>query len=131
MSVDIRKLLLTTVEMNASDLHIVTGEPPVVRVRGEIRRLNMPALPKSCRLLDQSSQIPRAQFAEELSVDFSFSLQKSALSCQHFHASQRSQYSPSDSSNCSDLRRSKRPPVLNDRRISKRSCPRCSSHGIW
>ena len=47
MAVDIRQLLMTTVEMNASDLHIVTGEPPVVRVRGEIRRLNQPALSRS------------------------------------------------------------------------------------
>ena len=47
MAVDIRQLLITTVEMNASDLHIVTGEPPVVRVRGEIRRLNQPVLSRS------------------------------------------------------------------------------------
>ena len=81
MSVDIRKLLLTTVEMNASDLHIVTGEPPVVRVRGEIRRLNMPVLSRSeARLLADSilTDRLRAQFAEELSVDFSFSLQGKA-----------------------------------------------------
>ena len=41
--------------MNASDLHIVTGEPPVVRVKGEIRRLNQPALSRSeTRLLADS-----------------------------------------------------------------------------
>ena len=81
MAVDIRKLLVTTVEMNASDLHIVTGEPPVVRVRGEIRRLNMPALSRSeARLMADSilTDRLRAQFAEELSVDFSFSLQGKA-----------------------------------------------------
>ena len=76
MSVDIRKLLLTTVEMNASDLHIVTGEPPVVRVRGEIRRLNMPALSRSLRLLPglNPSQI-----------DSGPNLQKNSLSTSPFH----------------------------------------------
>ena len=75
MAIDIRELLVTTVEMNASDLHIVTGEPPVVRIRGEIRRLNKPALTRSeARQLADSilTDRLRAQFAEELSVDFSF-----------------------------------------------------------
>ena len=81
MAIDIRQLLLTTVEMNASDLHIVTGEPPVLRVKGEIRRLNQPALSRSeARLLADSilTDRLRAQFAEELSVDFSFALEGKA-----------------------------------------------------
>jgi len=81
MAVDIRQLLITTVEMNASDLHIVTGEPPIVRVRGEIRRLNQPILSRSeARQVADSilTDRLRAQFAEELSVDFSFALEGKA-----------------------------------------------------
>ena len=91
------QLLLTTVEMNASDLHIVTGEPPVVRVKGEIRRLNQPALSRSeARLLADSilTDRLRAQFAEELSVDSPFLGRQSTISCQHFYAIERCKHCP-------------------------------------
>ena len=81
MSVDIRQLLLTAVEMNASDVHIVAGEPPVLRVQGEIRRLNQsPLLRHETRQLADAilTDRLRAKFAEELSVDFSFALENKA-----------------------------------------------------
>ena len=81
MSVDIRKLLVTAVDMNASDLHIVSGEPPVLRVRGEIQRLPGPALSRiEVRQLADAilTDRLRAKFAEELSVDFSFALESKA-----------------------------------------------------
>ena len=35
----IDELLEHMVEANASDLHVTTGAPPVIRVRGEVQRL--------------------------------------------------------------------------------------------
>ncbi len=41
---DINSLITTTREMGGSDLHLVVGDPPAVRVDGKIRRLDMPPL---------------------------------------------------------------------------------------
>ena len=38
------ELLKTTVEMDASDLHLTTNTPPQVRVNGKLQRLPMPEL---------------------------------------------------------------------------------------
>ena len=40
MEVSLRGLLAKTVELNASDLHICSGEIPSLRIQGEIQRLN-------------------------------------------------------------------------------------------
>ncbi|VAX04422.1 Twitching motility protein PilT, partial [hydrothermal vent metagenome] len=39
---DISELLAFSVKNNASDLHLSAGEPPMIRVDGEIRRINVP-----------------------------------------------------------------------------------------
>ena len=41
---DITELLAFSVKNNASDLHLSAGLPPIIRVDGEMRRLNVPAL---------------------------------------------------------------------------------------
>ena len=41
---DIAQLLAFSVKNGASDLHISAGLPPMVRVDGDIRRINLPAL---------------------------------------------------------------------------------------
>ncbi|MCA9316898.1 MAG: type IV pilus twitching motility protein PilT [Planctomycetes bacterium] len=41
---DIHKLFDTIVEQNASDLHITVGRPPVLRMKGRLRNLQIPAL---------------------------------------------------------------------------------------
>ena len=41
---DISELLAFSVKNNASDLHLSAGMPPMIRVHGEIRRINLPAL---------------------------------------------------------------------------------------
>ena len=47
MRSNLRELLLTTVEKGASDLHIIAGEVPSIRLQGEIRRLNLNPLSNS------------------------------------------------------------------------------------
>lgn len=44
MKVDLDKLLETVVETRGSDLHIAVGRPPVVRLHGRLRSLNLPNL---------------------------------------------------------------------------------------
>ncbi|WP_050479968.1 type IV pilus twitching motility protein PilT [Herbaspirillum rhizosphaerae] len=41
---DIPDLLAFSVKNHASDLHLSTGLPPMLRIRGDIRRINLPAL---------------------------------------------------------------------------------------
>ena len=41
---DITELLAFAVKSHASDLHLCSGLPPMIRVHGEIRRLQRPAL---------------------------------------------------------------------------------------
>ena len=41
---DIAQLLAFAVKNNASDLHLSSGLPPMIRVDGDIRRLTLPAL---------------------------------------------------------------------------------------
>jgi Tfp pilus assembly pilus retraction ATPase PilT len=44
MPVDIAQLLAFAVKNNASDLHLSAGVPPMIRVDGDMKRVNMPAL---------------------------------------------------------------------------------------
>ena len=44
MEIDFADVLTQTVELNASDLHMTVGSPPMVRVRGELQRLDYPQL---------------------------------------------------------------------------------------
>ena len=42
--VDISELLAFAVKNKASDLHLSAGLPPMIRVHGDVRRINLPAL---------------------------------------------------------------------------------------
>ncbi len=44
---DITELLAFSAKQNASDLHLSAGLPPMIRVDGDIRRLNVPAMENS------------------------------------------------------------------------------------
>jgi twitching motility protein PilT len=49
MAVDIAQLLAFAVKNKASDLHLSAGVPPMIRVDGDVKRINMPALvPQGC-----------------------------------------------------------------------------------
>jgi len=65
------------VEKGASDLHITTGSPPQVRVRGDLYPLDEPALtPPDTRQLLYSllTEAQKHKFEEDLELDFSFGL---------------------------------------------------------
>lgn len=72
---DITELLAFSAKQNASDLHLSAGLPPMIRVDGDIRRLNVAALEdREIRTLvyDIMGDIQRRDFEESLETDFSF-----------------------------------------------------------
>jgi twitching motility protein PilT len=73
----IPQLLRFAVAQRASDLHLSAGEPPLVRVHGEIHRVDVPPLSReeAHRLIfDVMSDAHRRTFQERLEVDFAFAL---------------------------------------------------------
>jgi twitching motility protein PilT len=71
------ELLKTTVELGASDLHLSIDSPPQVRVHGELRRLELPALtPTESKTLSYSvlTDAQKKRFEETLELDFSFGI---------------------------------------------------------
>ena len=74
---DIAELLAFSVKNKASDLHLSAGLPPMIRVDGDVRRINIPALDhKSVHALvyDIMSDKQRRDFEELLETDFSFEI---------------------------------------------------------
>ncbi|WP_355661972.1 type IV pilus twitching motility protein PilT [Halomonas salifodinae] len=72
---DITELLAFSAKQNASDLHLSSGLPPMIRVDGDIRRLNVPAMEdREVRKLvyDILNDRQRRDFEEHLETDFSF-----------------------------------------------------------
>lgn len=72
---DITELLAFSVNSGASDLHVSSGLPPMIRVDGELRRLDMPALDKKgvqALLYDVMSDTQRKNYEEFWETDFSF-----------------------------------------------------------
>ena len=75
---DITELLAFGVKNNASDLHLSAGLPPMIRVDGDIRRINVPPLEhKTVHSLvyDIMNDKQRKDFEEFLETDFSFEIQ--------------------------------------------------------
>lgn len=74
---DITELLAFSVKNRASDLHISAGLPPMIRVDGEIRRINVPALEHKevhSLLYDIMNDKQRKDYEEFLETDFSFEI---------------------------------------------------------
>ena len=77
MEFDFADILLETIRLDASDLHISVGAPPVVRVRGELKRLEYPPMtPQHSREIVYSilSNDQRKRLETDLQVDFSYSV---------------------------------------------------------
>ncbi len=75
---DIRQLLAFSVKNQASDLHLSAGLPPLMRVHGEVRRLDAEPLdhPQVLGMLhDIMSDSQRRRYQEQLEVDFSFEVE--------------------------------------------------------
>jgi len=74
---DITELLAFSVKHNASDLHLSAGVPPMIRVDGEVRKVNIPALEHKevhSLIYDIMNDKQRKDFEEELEIDFSFEI---------------------------------------------------------
>lgn len=72
---DITELLAFSAKQNASDLHLSAGLPPIIRVDGDIRRLNVPAIDNNdVRKLIYAimNDRQRRDYEEHLEIDFSF-----------------------------------------------------------
>ncbi len=72
---DITELLAFSAKNNASDLHLSAGLPPMIRVDGDIRRINVPPLEHSDvhdMVYDIMNDKQRKDFEEFLETDFSF-----------------------------------------------------------
>jgi twitching motility protein PilT len=75
MLMDITELLAFSAKNKASDLHISAGEPPMIRVDGDVKRINLPALEHKdvhSMIYDIMNDKQRKDFEEFLEADFSF-----------------------------------------------------------
>lgn len=74
---DITELLAFAVKNKASDLHMSAGLPPMIRVHGDIRRINLPPMEHKdvhAMVYDIMNDSQRKQFEDELECDFSFEI---------------------------------------------------------
>jgi twitching motility protein PilT len=74
---DISELLAFSVKNKASDLHLSAGLPPMIRVHGDVRRINLPAMEHKdvhSMIYDIMNDGQRKQYEEMLECDFSFAI---------------------------------------------------------
>jgi twitching motility protein PilT len=74
---DITELLTFIVKNKASDLHLSSGLPPMIRVNGDIRRINLPAMEHKdvhAMIYDIMNDGQRKVYEENLECDFSFAV---------------------------------------------------------
>jgi twitching motility protein PilT len=75
--VDISDLLAFSVKNKASDLHLSAGLPPMIRVHGDVRKINVPAMEHSevhDMVYDIMNDGQRKVYEETLECDFSFEI---------------------------------------------------------
>jgi twitching motility protein PilT len=74
---DLTELLAFVVKNKASDLHLSSGLPPMVRVHGDVKRINVPALEHKDvhgMIYDIMNDGQRKFYEENLECDFSFAV---------------------------------------------------------
>ncbi|HWX02584.1 type IV pilus twitching motility protein PilT [Collimonas sp.] len=74
---DISELLAFSVKNKASDLHLSAGLPPMIRVHGDVRRINLPPLEHKdvhSMIYDIMNDGQRKAYEEHLECDFSFEI---------------------------------------------------------
>jgi twitching motility protein PilT len=72
---DITELLAFGVKNKASDLHLSAGLPPMIRVHGDIRRINLPPMDHKevqAMMYDIMNDQQRKHYEENKELDFSF-----------------------------------------------------------
>ncbi len=70
---DISEILKFSTEQGASDLHLSSGEPPIIRVHGDIQKVDMPSLSKEqvhTMLYDILNDQQRNTFETNKEIDF-------------------------------------------------------------
>lgn len=75
---DITQLLAFSVKNKASDLHLSSGLPPMIRVHGDVRRINVDSLEHKQvhdMVYDIMNDAQRKSYEETLECDFSFEIQ--------------------------------------------------------
>ena len=74
---DITQLLAFGVEQGASDCHLSAGEPPMIRIHGDLKKLDHPPLTKEeahALVYDIMNDAQRKAFEETHECDFSFEM---------------------------------------------------------
>ncbi|HPT50135.1 MAG TPA: type IV pilus twitching motility protein PilT [Accumulibacter sp.] len=74
---DITELLAFSVKNKASDLHLSSGLPPMIRVNGDVRRINLPAMEHKDvhgMVYDIMNDSQRKHYEDVLECDFSFEI---------------------------------------------------------
>jgi len=74
---DVSDLLAFSVKNKASDLHLSAGLPPMIRVHGDVRKINMPSMDHSQvhdMVYDIMNDGQRKFYEENLECDFSFEI---------------------------------------------------------
>ena len=74
---DIAELLTFAVKNSASDLHLSAGLPPMIRVHGDVRRINLPPMEHQDvhgMIYDIMNDGQRKEYEENLECDFSFAI---------------------------------------------------------
>ena len=74
---DISELLAFVVKNKASDLHLSAGLPPMIRVHGDVRRINLPPMEHKdvhAMIYDIMNDGQRKTYEETLECDFSFAI---------------------------------------------------------
>ena len=72
---DITELLAFSAKQGASDLHLSAGLPPMIRVDGDVRRINLPPMEHKevhGLIYDIMNDKQRKDFEEFFETDFSF-----------------------------------------------------------
>lgn len=75
---DIKKLLTITKERDASDLHLTIGVPPVLRINGKLKKLNLPELTSQDvheMIYSIITEKQKSNFEKFHETDFSFELE--------------------------------------------------------
>ena len=74
---DITELLTFVVKNKASDLHLSAGLPPMIRVHGDVRKINLPPMEHKdvhAMIYDIMNDGQRKVYEEMLECDFSFAI---------------------------------------------------------
>jgi twitching motility protein PilT len=74
---DLTELLAFVVKNKASDLHLSSGLPPMIRVHGDVRRINVPPMEHTevhAMIYDIMNDGQRKSYEENLECDFSFAV---------------------------------------------------------